>query len=165
MRETALLFYAAAVLCLAAAAAGVAAADDTAADIEDIALPRAGLESSNFFYVKAIDGQPVDNLSNYSREIAEHALHRWEKVHPVADRDISIAAHTVTIAARNVSEHPIRLFRLFGGSDEVSGDVTLTPQPGHKYRVTGEIDDHQTAIWIIDVADGSVATSKIERPS
>ena len=155
----------AAALFLAAALPGGAAADGpSTASIEDIAFARDGGGSSDYFYVKAIDGQPVDNLGNYSDKIARGAPYHRDVVDVVTIRNVSIAPHKITIATKNVSENVMPIFRMFGGTHEVSGDVTLTPVPGHAYRVKGEIGDHRATLWILDTTDYAAATAKIEVP-
>lgn len=44
----------------------------------------------------------------------------------------------------------------------LAGIIRFTPQPNAKYRITGELGKAYSAVWIEDIASGSVVSNKIE---
>ena len=132
---------------------------DTKSTIDD-SFQRQSRSKANQFYIESIDGKEVPNSleatyeSSYTRGSMLAAMGTSREV-PIRQLDLHLVG-TVQHSA------PIGYIFGSGSNFSVEGTVTFTPKPGTKYRVTGQLSEGYSAVWIEDIF-GNVASDVIEK--
>lgn len=114
--------------------------------------------SVDFFYVAKVNGRRIPNSVTETRSVN---YGRGFSMSPIVmSRDVPAEPTTFKIVGR--TEHAAPILALLNKVYEISGDTTFTPLPDRRYRVTGNMNDEHSAVWIEDTTTNEVMGTKIE---
>lgn len=114
---------------------------------------------TEFFYVEAVDGNPVPN-SRITSLNSNRGNGMLLKPVPVQRELPADRPTTLALVAR--TEYGAPIMALMREVYQVKGTLDFTPEPGKRYVVRGQLGAAASAVWVEDADTNAVVGHKIE---